>query len=52
MKNEGVALTPLIAIQIMGIVYRIKTRGDDKNAAAELTTAFNPNEILEFEEEY
>jgi len=46
-----VALTPLIAIQIMGIIYRIKTAGDDKSAVSELTSAFDPNEILEFEEE-
>nr|MBQ4320060.1 DUF1538 domain-containing protein [Clostridia bacterium] len=46
-----VALTPLIAIQIMGILYIIKTRRTEKTAVKDTAAAFNPDEIIEFEEE-
>ncbi len=44
-----VALTPLIAIQIMGIVYQIKTR---KSGARITTIPENSDEIIDLEEEF
>ena len=45
-----VALTPLIAIQIMGILYQYRLKAADTPAAEEILDAMD--EILEFEEEY
>jgi len=45
-----VALTPLIAIQIMGIVFMVKTRKSEK-AAPVSTAAADPDEIIIFDEE-
>ena len=45
-----VALTPLIAIQIMGLVYKFKTDQLQKNAAAQLGIADDSDDIIEFEE--
>lgn len=43
-----VAMTPLIAIQIMGLVYKMK---DEKSLKSELAELSEADEILDFEEE-
>ena len=43
-----VALTPLIAIQIMGVLYKIKTAGMDKTVGSGTTD--DDNAIIEFQE--
>ncbi|MBQ4082095.1 MAG: DUF1538 domain-containing protein [Clostridia bacterium] len=45
-----VALTPLIAIQIMGLVYKFKTDQLQKTAVAQLGIADDSDDIIEFEE--
>lgn len=45
-----VALTPLIAIQIMGIVYRIKTAKKEKLAMVNASLPDDSDEIIDFEE--
>jgi len=46
-----VALTPLIAIQIMGIVFMIKTGKSEKPAAPTVSAVVDPDEIMIFDEE-
>lgn len=45
-----VALTPLIAIQIMGLVYRIKTDKLQKNVAQHVGLTSDSDDIIDFEE--
>ena len=45
-----VALTPLIAIQIMGVIYKINLKKRENAVDAEVPE--NDNAIIEFEEEY
>ena len=45
-----VALTPLIAIQIMGVIYKINLKKRENAVEAEVPE--NDNAIIEFEEEY
>lgn len=45
-----VALTPLIAIQIMGIVYRVKTERKEKRAQHSANLPADSDEIIDFEE--
>jgi hypothetical protein len=45
-----VALTPLIAIQIMGLAYRFKTEKARKEAEAETAARTDGDEIIDFEE--
>ena len=45
-----VALTPLIAVQIMGMVYQYKLNMADKAAAPETVYPDTVDEIFEFEE--
>ena len=47
-----VALTPLIAIQIMGVAYRIKLHNRQKSVAADYVIPENIDMIIEFEEEF
>ena len=46
-----VALTPLIAIQIMGLVYKIKIGKAEKTVEVPVTEELIADEIFEFEEE-
>ena len=46
-----VALTPLIAVQIMGIVYQYKMRAAAQPAAAGAVSLDAMDEIFEFEED-
>ena len=46
-----VALTPLIAIQIMGLIYRVKQHNAEKIAPQAQIVEDELNEIYEFEEE-
>ncbi len=46
-----VALTPLIAVQIMGVSYRIKLHRAEKNLLATAVATEDRDAILEFEEE-
>ncbi len=46
-----VALTPLIAIQIMGVIYQLKTRKLEKAAMADSAIPADSDEIVIFEEE-
>jgi len=47
-----VALTPLIAIQIMGLVYQIKTRKAQKNIIKPAEVLLpDSDDIIDFEEE-
>ena len=45
-----VALTPLVAIQVMGVVYRIKTTRLQKRAATHLRLADDSDHIIDLEE--
>ena len=47
-----VALTPLIAVQIMGMVYQYKLNRADMVTASEVTAPDAADEIFEFEEEW
>lgn len=47
-----VALTPLIAVQIMGMVYQYKLNRADMATAPELAAPDAADEIFEFEEEW
>lgn len=47
-----VALTPLIAIQIMGLVYKFKLDKIEKNTAPKSIILDDSDEIVEFEEEF
>ena len=47
-----VALTPLIAIQIMGMVYQYKLKKADEVAMREDAFLDGADEIFEFEEDY
>lgn len=47
-----VALTPLIAVQIMGVMYKIKTDKADEAAILEMVPPDAVDEIFEFEEDY
>ena len=47
-----VALTPLIAVQMMGIVYQYKLKKTEKVSVQEPVIQNFEDEILEFEEEY
>lgn len=46
-----VALTPLIAIQIMGLVYQIKTKKLERNRVAEAAIPDDSDDIIVLEEE-
>lgn len=46
-----VALTPLIAVQIMGIVYQYKMRGAAQPVMPEAVSLDAMDEIFEFEED-
>ncbi|MGN0599786.1 MAG: DUF1538 domain-containing protein [Oscillospiraceae bacterium] len=46
-----VALTPLIAVQIMGVQYQLKQNKMKKSASGNKNTDFS-NEIVDYEEEY
>ena len=45
------ALTPLIAVQIMGAIYRIKMRRLERDVEQEQMSDAEINAIYEFEEE-
>ena len=46
-----VALTPLVAVQIMGVIYRIKMRRMERDVKQEQLSDAEINDIYEFEEE-
>ncbi len=46
-----VAMTPLIAIQILGVVYRVRTERQQAQEAAELLRLIEPDEIIDYEED-
>ena len=45
-----VALTPLIAIQIMGLVYKVKTQKIGKQVLSDTDASLHYDEIIDFEE--
>ncbi len=47
-----VALTPLIAVQIMGLQYQYKLNREEKNVFTEIEVSDEIDDIYEFEEEY